>query len=77
MKMTQSLAYVILPNELIGKGHEVLLHELNDLRYLFSVLEYFRNIQTLSYLLAVTIYVSAKIVGDVIFPPGLRTYYSA
>ena len=37
MKMTQSLAYVILPNELIGKGHEVLLHELNGLRYLIQM----------------------------------------
>ena len=34
--MTQSLAYVILPNELIGKGHEVLLHELNGLTDVFD-----------------------------------------
>ena len=35
--MTQSFVYVILPNELIGKGHEVLLHELNGLRYLIQM----------------------------------------
>ena len=37
MKMTMSLAYAILPNELIGKGYEVLLHDLNGLGYLIQI----------------------------------------
>ena len=34
-----SLAYVLLANELIGKGHEVLLHELNGLGYLIKIFQ--------------------------------------